>query len=178
MGCVSVCCVSRVRPAGLLRGWGCRWHALTWRPAPHPSPAPPRRGQVRRAEGGVPPPLGADPPWDPSSLAGFCGVSGAYNLQALAGHLHRRGLYHSLYNSIHSVGGRPVLRALSPTHAARWEHEGGWGWVGGGCRARGCTRGLLLAWATLRPPPSSPPPSPLPSLPPSLHPSSPPPLPS
>lgn len=45
--------------------------------------------------------------------------SGAYNLYALADHLHRRGLYRNLFEAIHSLDGRPLLRELSPTFLLR-----------------------------------------------------------
>ena len=63
--------------------------------------------------------LGASPRWDPRRVRAFCGVSGAYNLFALADHLHRRGLYRHMFEAIHSLAGRPMLRELSPTLFAR-----------------------------------------------------------
>ena len=63
--------------------------------------------------------LGGSPRWDPARLSGFVGVSSPYNLHALADHLHQRGLYRNLFDALMSVDGRPMLRELSPTHAAR-----------------------------------------------------------
>jgi prenylcysteine alpha-carboxyl methylesterase len=40
--------------------------------------------------------LGAAPVWHPLDVKGFVGVSGAYDLEGLEGHLHKRGLYRSL----------------------------------------------------------------------------------
>ena len=40
--------------------------------------------------------LGAAPVWHPLDIKGFVGVSGAYDLEGLEGHLHKRGLYKSL----------------------------------------------------------------------------------
>ncbi|PRW45116.1 putative isoprenylcysteine alpha-carbonyl methylesterase ICMEL1 [Chlorella sorokiniana] len=65
------------------------------------------------------PQLGASPVWDPTRIRGFVGVSGAYNLYALADHLHRRGLYRNLFEAIHSLEGKPMLRELSPTFRIR-----------------------------------------------------------
>ncbi|KAL4424612.1 hypothetical protein ABPG77_002230 [Micractinium sp. CCAP 211/92] len=63
--------------------------------------------------------VGALPAWDPTRISSFVGVSGAYNLYALADHLHRRGLYRNLFEAIHSLDGRPLLRELSPTFLLR-----------------------------------------------------------
>jgi len=61
--------------------------------------------------------IGANPPWDPTKLKGFVGVSGAYNLVTLADHLHRRGLYKRMLSSImQGPDGTPWLQQLSPTH--------------------------------------------------------------
>lgn len=65
------------------------------------------------------PVLGASPAWDPGRIRAFCGVSGAYNLSALADHMDARGLYRPLFEAIHSLEGRPMLRELSPTHFVR-----------------------------------------------------------
>ncbi|PSC67534.1 putative isoprenylcysteine alpha-carbonyl methylesterase ICMEL1 [Micractinium conductrix] len=65
------------------------------------------------------PQVGAFPAWDPALIRGFVGVSGAYNLYALADHLHRRGLYRHLFEAIHSLEGKPKLRELSPTYQMR-----------------------------------------------------------
>lgn len=50
--------------------------------------------------------LGGAPLWHPSCLAGFVGVSGAYDLEGLAAHLHRRGLYKNLLDTIMSIDGQ------------------------------------------------------------------------
>ncbi|GLI62543.1 hypothetical protein VaNZ11_005207 [Volvox africanus] len=47
--------------------------------------------------------LGASPVWSPTCLKAFVGVSGAYDLAALAEHLHRRGLYKNLFDRIMSL---------------------------------------------------------------------------
>lgn len=47
--------------------------------------------------------LGACPAWSPRSLRAFVGVSGAFDLRALAEHLHRRGLYKELYERVMSI---------------------------------------------------------------------------
>ncbi len=47
--------------------------------------------------------LGASPAWSPTNLKAFVGVSGAYDLAALAEHLHRRGLYKNLFDRIMSL---------------------------------------------------------------------------
>jgi hypothetical protein len=47
--------------------------------------------------------LGGAPLWHPSCLSGFVGVSGAYDLEGLAAHLHRRGLYKNLLDTIMSI---------------------------------------------------------------------------
>ncbi|CAD7696485.1 unnamed protein product [Ostreobium quekettii] len=57
--------------------------------------------------------------WDPTRARGFIGVSGAYSLDVLKEHLHRRGLYRSLFESIMSLDGKPALVELSPTYCAR-----------------------------------------------------------
>jgi prenylcysteine alpha-carboxyl methylesterase len=62
---------------------------------------------------------GAAPVWHPLDIKGFIGVSGAYELEGLAEHLHRRGLYKSLLASIMSVDGQVAYAALSPVHVAR-----------------------------------------------------------
>ncbi|KAF8072911.1 hypothetical protein HT031_000571 [Scenedesmus sp. PABB004] len=63
--------------------------------------------------------LGGAPLWHPAALAGFVGVSGAYDLEGLAAHLHARGLYKELLDTIMSVDGRVAYELLSPLHAAR-----------------------------------------------------------
>jgi hypothetical protein len=50
--------------------------------------------------------LGGAPLWHPSCLSGFVGVSGAYDLEGLAAHLHRRGLYKNLLDTIMSIDGQ------------------------------------------------------------------------
>lgn len=75
--------------------------------------------QAQRAATGGAPGLGCTPAWEPRDVRGFVGVSGAYNLDSLADHLHKRGLYRHLFETIMSVDGRPALHALSPTHAMR-----------------------------------------------------------
>ncbi|CAD7705335.1 unnamed protein product [Ostreobium quekettii] len=57
--------------------------------------------------------------WDPRRTKGFIGVSGAYSLDGLREHLHRRGLCKSLFESIMSLDGKPALVELSPTYFAR-----------------------------------------------------------
>ncbi|KAF6266738.1 Alpha/Beta hydrolase protein [Scenedesmus sp. NREL 46B-D3] len=63
--------------------------------------------------------LGGAPLWHPSCLSGFVGVSGAYDLEGLAAHLHRRGLYKDLLDTIMSINGQVAYELLSPLHAAR-----------------------------------------------------------
>lgn len=63
--------------------------------------------------------LGAAPVWHPLDIKAFVGVSGAYDLEGLAEHLHRRGLYKSLLDTIMSVDGKVAYGLLSPLHAAR-----------------------------------------------------------
>jgi len=65
------------------------------------------------------PVLGASPVWSPSDVRAFVGVSGAYDLEGLAEHLHRRGLYKNLFEQIMSINGLPALHQLSPLAAAR-----------------------------------------------------------
>lgn len=65
------------------------------------------------------PPWDSQPAWDPDRVAGFVGVSGAWNLYALADHLHGRGLYRGLLDAIMAVEGRAHLRELSPVYVAR-----------------------------------------------------------
>ena len=76
-------------------------------------------GQAAAHATGRPAP-GSSPSWDVAKVQGFVGVSGAYNLESLAGHLHRRGLYRNMLSSImQGPGGAPWLAELSPTHAVR-----------------------------------------------------------
>jgi prenylcysteine alpha-carboxyl methylesterase len=49
---------------------------------------------------------GAAPAWHPHALAGAVGVSGAYDLEGLAAHLHARGLYRSLLDAIMQIDGQ------------------------------------------------------------------------
>lgn len=46
-------------------------------------------------------------------------IAGAYDLEGLAQHLHARGLYKELLDSIMCVDGRVAYDQLSPLHAAR-----------------------------------------------------------
>lgn len=50
--------------------------------------------------------LGGAPLWHPQALAGFVGISGAYDLEGLAQHLHKRGLYKNLLDTIMSIDGQ------------------------------------------------------------------------
>lgn len=50
--------------------------------------------------------LAGAPLWHPQALAGFVGVSGAYDLEGLAQHLHKRGLYKNLLDTIMSIDGQ------------------------------------------------------------------------
>jgi prenylcysteine alpha-carboxyl methylesterase len=61
--------------------------------------------------------VGASPPWDTARIRHFVGVSGCYDLQGLAHHLHGRGLYKSLLESIMSINGQPAWEVLSPLAA-------------------------------------------------------------
>ncbi len=63
--------------------------------------------------------LGAAPVWHPLDIQGFVGVSGAYDLEGLAEHLHRRGLYKELLSTIMSIDGEEAYGSLSPLRAAR-----------------------------------------------------------
>ena len=64
--------------------------------------------------------VGGCPSWDLSKIKGYVGVSGAYNLLTLADHLHRRGLYRHLFESIMTgPEGRPMLQGLSPALIAQ-----------------------------------------------------------
>ncbi|KAF5837013.1 hypothetical protein DUNSADRAFT_4986 [Dunaliella salina] len=60
--------------------------------------------------------------WNRNSRAVCClesGISGAYDLVGLEGHLHKRGLYNNLFSQIMSINGVPAISELSPLHAAR-----------------------------------------------------------
>lgn len=59
---------------------------------------------------------GALPRWNPKALKGIIGVSGVYNCYGLADHLHRRGLYRTLFDRIMSINGKTQLKLLSPTY--------------------------------------------------------------
>lgn len=48
---------------------------------------------------------GASPSWHPLSVKAFIGVSGAYDLPALAEHLHKRGLYKELLAQVNDIRG-------------------------------------------------------------------------
>lgn len=63
--------------------------------------------------------VGAFPAWNTSDIRAFVGVSGAYDLDGLAEHLHQRGLYKSMFGKIMSIDGEPNLTALSPLAAAQ-----------------------------------------------------------
>lgn len=63
--------------------------------------------------------LGAFPEWSPTEIQGFVGVSGAYDLEALMEHLHKRGLYRNLFKTVMSISGKPAVDVLSPLHAVR-----------------------------------------------------------
>mmetsp|Transcript_18243 Transcript_18243/g.51089 ORF Transcript_18243/g.51089 Transcript_18243/m.51089 type:complete len:386 (+) Transcript_18243:2-1159(+) len=69
---------------------------------------------------------GGHPSWDPTEIKGFVGMSGAYDLQELHLHLHRRGMYESLLRAIFTVGGRVSYAKLSPTHVARELSKEAW----------------------------------------------------
>jgi prenylcysteine alpha-carboxyl methylesterase len=63
--------------------------------------------------------LAAAPNWDPRRIRGFVGVSGAYNLVSLTGHLHKRGLYQSMFEAMMSgPEGTPMMKELSPALVA------------------------------------------------------------
>lgn len=47
------------------------------------------------------------------------GISGVYNCFGLADHLHRRGLYRSLFDRIMSINGKPQLKLLSPIYCIK-----------------------------------------------------------
>lgn len=68
--------------------------------------------------------LGGAPLWHPSCLSGFVGVSGAYDLEGLAAHLHRRGLYKNLLDTIMSIDGQVRARRFSGCGTVHTE------WVG------------------------------------------------
>ena len=83
-----------------------------------------RGGCARQAEasvsggGGAPVRvLGGSPAWDPGAVKAFIGVSGAYDVFALADHLDRRGLYKTMFGRIMAVDGAPAFKALSPLYA-------------------------------------------------------------
>ncbi|GBF90156.1 isoprenylcysteine alpha-carbonyl methylesterase-like protein [Raphidocelis subcapitata] len=90
--------------------------------------------------------LGGSPCWHPRDVAGFVGVSGAYDLEGLAEHLHRRGLYHNLLDSIMCLDGKKAYDKLSPLAAARGlaaALDGGGGRDGDGARLGGGAGALL-----------------------------------
>lgn len=76
-----------------------------------------------RIDGYVPPAgeavLGGAPLWHPQELAGFVGVSGAYDLEGLAAHLHRRGLYKNLLDTIMSIDGKVRCSNVSVAAACK-----------------------------------------------------------
>jgi prenylcysteine alpha-carboxyl methylesterase len=43
--------------------------------------------------------------WHPLLVKAFVGISGAYDLEGLAQHLHQRGLYRDLLDTIMSIDG-------------------------------------------------------------------------
>lgn len=124
--------------------------------------------------------LGACPPWSPRSLRAFVGVSGAFDLRALAEHLHRRGLYKELYERVMSINAIDAYGVQQRRHGeveapAEAEAEerarqhgadaavaGGEGEVGGGgaggnggevhldCENRGAPEGGGQEWAEER----------------------------
>jgi prenylcysteine alpha-carboxyl methylesterase len=68
----------------------------------------------RHFEGGFP--LCSVPSWNPARLVGYIGVSGAFNVETLADHLHHRGLYRRLFSTIMSgPDGVPDFASFSPT---------------------------------------------------------------
>jgi len=62
---------------------------------------------------------GGLPRWNPKAIRGVVGVSGVYNCFGLADHLHRRGLYRSLFDRIMSINGVPQLKLLSPIYCVK-----------------------------------------------------------
>ena len=62
---------------------------------------------------------GGSPRWNPDGIRGIIGVSGVYNCFGLADHLHRRGLYRSLFDRIMSINGETQLKLLSPTYCVK-----------------------------------------------------------
>lgn len=62
---------------------------------------------------------GGMPSWNPSRIKGFVGISGVYNCWGLADHLHKRGLYRSLFDRIMSIKGETQLKLLSPTYCVK-----------------------------------------------------------
>ena len=97
---------------------------------PPPSPAQPVHwpGPAASADTAINqscPPRSALTPSPPSFPPPPICCSGAYNLYALADHLHRRGLYRNMFEAIHSLDGQPQLRELSPTYLLRsgWQRR-------------------------------------------------------
>ncbi|PNH06804.1 putative isoprenylcysteine alpha-carbonyl methylesterase ICMEL2 [Tetrabaena socialis] len=86
------------------------------------------------------PALGASPAWSPTALRAFVGVSGAFDLRALAEHLHRRGLYKNLFERVMSLtttngdGNGGVGGSVGG--AAGCGSAAGCGGSGSGCAAR------------------------------------------
>jgi prenylcysteine alpha-carboxyl methylesterase len=69
--------------------------------------------------------LGAEPGWSPTSVRGFIGISGAYDLSRLSEHLHRRGLYRNLFKQIMSIDGQTAYSQLSPLNVVKsWGTSG------------------------------------------------------
>jgi hypothetical protein len=62
---------------------------------------------------------GGVPRWNPKAIKGMIGVSGVYNCFGLADHLHKRGLYRSLFDRIMSINGVPQLKLLSPIYCIK-----------------------------------------------------------
>ncbi|KAG1673685.1 hypothetical protein FOA52_010553 [Chlamydomonas sp. UWO 241] len=64
---------------------------------------------------------GATPEWSPSDVQAFVGISGVYDLPAIAEHLHRRGFGQGVLERIFVIDGQPALAELSPLERAkRW----------------------------------------------------------
>ena len=62
---------------------------------------------------------GGSPRWPISAIRGFVGISGVYNCHGLADHLHRRGLYRSLFDRIMTINGKTELKLVSPTYCVK-----------------------------------------------------------
>mmetsp|Transcript_2266 Transcript_2266/g.5995 ORF Transcript_2266/g.5995 Transcript_2266/m.5995 type:complete len:424 (-) Transcript_2266:397-1668(-) len=65
--------------------------------------------------------LGALPAWSPRDVHAFVGISGVYDLAAIAEHMHRRGFGQGAVERIFRIDGEPALAELSPLERAkRW----------------------------------------------------------